>query len=79
MRIFCCTHLDDFRWEKWPVEALQEVRIGDKVESESGKLLYVISITHTTYKDATEDESMIRKPALRLELHKYESVNWGRR
>jgi hypothetical protein len=42
----CHTNIDKFKLETWPGEFAGMPRIGEWVESESGKLLKIVSITH---------------------------------
>lgn len=43
----CFTNLDDFKREDWPDEFAFPPRVGDYVESRSGKRLKVVSIMHS--------------------------------
>lgn len=46
IRGYCHTNLDEYKGERWPEEFVAVPRIGENVESESGKTLRVVGITH---------------------------------
>lgn len=65
IRGICHTNLDDYKQEKFPEYFVVVPRIGEHVQSENGKRLKVVSITHCwgkLYADATA--------YIKVELHK---------
>ena len=65
--IRCFTNIDEMKRETWPTRMISAPREGDKVQSKSGKELYIVAITHP-FVDAGGD--VIREAELRIELHK---------
>jgi len=59
----CFTNIDSYLHEQWPTEMVAVPNLGDWVESESGKILKVVKITHTQYHRG------ISAPYIRIELH----------
>jgi len=59
----CTTNLDDYKREEWPTGFVTCPRIGDRVESKSGKILSVVGITHRfpQYSNSL--------PTIQIELH----------
>jgi len=43
----CFTNLDEYQREKWPSKFVAIPRVGDRIEAKSGKVLKVVSVTHT--------------------------------
>lgn len=58
---YCCTNLDEFRNEKWPVVFVAVPRLGERVRSESRIELRVCSITYISRQG---------KPEIEVELNK---------
>jgi hypothetical protein len=45
---YCCrTNLDNYEREEWPMDFIFPPKVGDYVESISGKRLMVCCVTHT--------------------------------
>lgn len=73
----CKTNLDKFKHEKWPSVFSSNIREGDWVQSESGKCLRVVKITHMVAAIDHELESGHRgyprpanqQPYIIVELH----------
>lgn len=42
----CHTNLDDYRREDWVTEFIVRPQVGDYVQSKSGKVLKIVTITH---------------------------------
>ena len=58
---YCHTNLDAYKREQWPGSFLIAPKIGDRIESGSGKWLKVVGLTHSMTKDG--------QPHLSVELH----------
>jgi len=61
IKVYCFTNLDMYSTSEWPNEMCCRPIKGDKVTSNKGKSLKVVSVTHTT------DSGGI--PCLSVELH----------
>jgi hypothetical protein len=48
IHVICRTNLDAFARETWPKQMACRPVVGDSVESDSGKVLRVIGVTHCT-------------------------------
>lgn len=62
----CFTNIDKFRSEKWPTKFVAVPRVGELVESESGKVLKVVAITHRVRTGPYSDEA---HAYVKIELH----------
>lgn len=58
---YCTTNLDEYRREEWPKHFVAVPRVGERVESKSGKSLRVVGVTHAIH-DGT--------PKIRVELNR---------
>jgi|WetSurSiteA1Bulk_404760.scaffolds.fasta_scaffold87985_2 hypothetical protein len=66
----CHTNLDAYRREEWPNTFIIVPNRGDNVESSSGNILKIVSITHCIAKnDFTLPKIKCGDPFLRIELH----------
>jgi hypothetical protein len=69
----CITYLDDYKKENWPKEFVEVPRVGDIVESQSGKHLRVMQIIHTTTANKDISHRYIKEsnePIIKIELGK---------
>jgi len=67
--INCRTNLDDYQREYWPVEMVARPIVGDRVESVSGKVLKIVSITHAVIEGrALSSVDRVLHPILKIEL-----------
>ncbi len=67
--VSCRTNLDDYQREWWPTEMLVRPLIGDRVESESGKVLKIVSITHAVREGrALSSVDRVLHPILKIEI-----------
>ena len=67
---YCRTNLDDYDREVWPEVFVSVPRVGECVQSQSGKILKVVRVTHCIREE--EVGLMHRKmlPQIIVELHK---------
>jgi hypothetical protein len=69
----CFTNLDGFEREVWPTSFPVAPRLGDRVESESGKVLVVVGITWKAIERSAYDVATPKQPRghayVRIELH----------
>lgn len=61
----CFTNVDDMMRQEWP-ERMYCPKIGDRVESKTGKFLFICAITHRQDDDGS--------PRLRVELMRWSSA-----
>jgi len=47
IKTHCRTNLDDYQRARFPTEMCCRPLIGDRVQSQSGKILYVCGVTHS--------------------------------
>jgi len=69
----CCTNLDEYRREKWPIMFAAVPRKGERVEAASGRTLKVVDVTHTMIKESPDfgDQADEIIPFIIVELHNY--------
>jgi len=65
----CFTNLDGYERETWPTMFVEIPRVGEWVESDSGKSLRVVQITHRMGKPLRRLSTEPR-PEIRVELHR---------
>ena len=73
--VVCHTNLDDYQTQHWPKKLAVRPLVGERIESESGRVLIITDITHAVGKfviDHGHCGSTIceNRPILKLELHK---------
>jgi hypothetical protein len=68
---YCFTNLDEYQKECWPEQFVAVPRIGDRVQSKSGRTLKVVGITHVVVKEGLDygDHFAELVPRIRIELH----------
>ena len=68
---YCRTNIDEYKREKWPEEFCCRPNLGDTVESESGKQLVIVQITHKVFHTKTHsNKAVVGAPYLNIELHR---------
>ena len=72
---FCRTNLDGYLTEKWPEMFAFPPNIGDRVQAESGRILYVVGITHKMSKPYGYIQDHPEEPVVEIELHTFSSVH----
>lgn len=83
IQVYCRTNLDEYKSEEWPREFACRPLVGDRVVAQSGKILWIVSITHETQDLTTlsgrgggpmKNHGAVRTPRLLVELHKIDCV-----
>ena len=80
----CRTNLDDYNFEEWPEEFVAVPQKGDRVRSKSGKILWVVGITHMMVDDINDPNygrgfSPPQIPHIQIELiEALLPINWRR-
>jgi hypothetical protein len=67
---YCRTNLDNYQMEVWPEIFVAVPRVGECIESKSGKVLKVVRITHQTYTEEVGLSHHKLMPRIAIELHK---------
>jgi len=75
IKVRCHTNLDRFAKENWPTQ-MHNPKVGDWVESESGKRLLIESIVHL-YDNQNVPTMAPIKTVLEIELYWPKSNNFG--
>lgn len=65
----CFTNIDEYKREEWPTDFVFPPQVGNYVQSDSGKWLKVVSITHCYRKDTFHDLD-VTGPYVKIELHR---------
>ncbi len=68
--VSCRTNLDDYKREQWPVEMVVRPIVGDRIESKSGKVLKIVSITHAIREEKDVNHFVILHPILIVDLNR---------
>lgn len=69
IRVQCRTNLDRFKGERWPEAMVAVPRKGEMVQSESGKALCVVEVTHAVYGERTMERALHGQPYVKVDLH----------
>ncbi len=70
IKAHCHTNLDAYQRETWPNLFYAIPNIGDRIESKSGKILKVVSVTHGMTWDRGSGPRVEPTPTIEIELHK---------
>lgn len=70
INVRCRTNLDNMEKEVWPTQMVCRPEKGDRVESKSGKILIVVSITHKMLSATISIDNNENRCYLEVELNK---------